>query len=129
MKDKIIVYPIIIKPVIDNGKKHYLVTIPILDRMTQGKDIPDALEMAADCIGSYSLVTKLPKSDYVIPKTTKNEIASLVRVNISKYQRENDNHVVKKTLTIPNYLNELGIERKINFSQVLTEALKQKFKV
>ena len=129
MKDKIIVYPIKITPIVDNDKKHYLVTIPIIDRMTQGKDIPDALDMAADCIGSYSLVAKLPESNYVIPQTTKNEIATLVKVNISKYQRENDNRTVKKTLTIPNYLNELGIENKINFSHVLTKALKEIFNV
>jgi len=33
---------------------------------------------------------------------------------------------LKKTLTIPNYLNEAGIEAGINFSQVLAESLKEK---
>ena len=37
-----------------------------------------------------------------------------------------DERTVKKTLTIPNYLNTLGEEEKINFSKVLTEALKDR---
>ncbi len=32
---------------------------------------------------------------------------------------------VKKTLTIPKWLNDLGIENNINFSQTLQEALRQ----
>lgn len=34
-----------------------------------------------------------------------------------------DNRTVKKTLTIPSWLNELALERNINFSQTLQEAL------
>ncbi|GAB2027393.1 hypothetical protein [Lactovum odontotermitis] len=38
--------------------------------------------------------------------------------------REN-NKLVKKTLTIPNYLNVLGVEKGINFSQLLSDSLKK----
>lgn len=37
-----------------------------------------------------------------------------------------DNRAVKKTLTIPWYLNDLAEKKKINFSQTLQAALKQK---
>lgn len=37
-----------------------------------------------------------------------------------------DNRAVKKTLTIPSWLNALSIENDINFSQTLQEALKEK---
>lgn len=37
-----------------------------------------------------------------------------------------DNGAVKKTLTIPSWLNDMCIEKDINFSQTLQEALKQK---
>lgn len=126
MKDNFVVFPIIIEPVFDDGKKHYLITIPDLDRMTQAYSIPEAIEMGQDLIGAIALVKKLPKSNVNLPKVDKPKIATLVTVNISKYKRENDDRVVKKTLTIPNYLNELGKKDKINFSQVLTDALKQK---
>lgn len=37
-----------------------------------------------------------------------------------------DNRAVKKTLTIPSWLNDLAIENNINFSQTLQEAIKEK---
>ena len=37
-----------------------------------------------------------------------------------------DNRAVKKTLSIPSWLNELAIENHINFSHLLQEALKEK---
>lgn len=130
MSDKIVVYPAIIKYEPDDTDYPYLVTIPDLDNgMTQGKSVEDAIAMAADYIGTSSLEEELPESNYTLPKTGKNEIATLVRVNISEYKRKNDNKVIRKSLTIPNYLNELGKERGINFSEVLTNALKEKLSV
>jgi len=35
------------------------------------------------------------------------------------------NKAVKKTLTIPKWLNDLGEEKKVNFSQLLQNALKE----
>ena len=39
--------------------------------------------------------------------------------------KEYDNKVVKKTLTISSWLNKLREEKKVNFSQVLQDALKR----
>lgn len=121
--DKIVVFPIVITET-DDPKVKYSVYVPDLDRNTQGKDIADAIEMGKDLIGTMSLVEDLPDSNTTLPKTKENEIATLVTVNISKYKRKNDNKVIKKTVTIPNYLNELGQEQKVNFSELLTSALK-----
>lgn len=57
------------------------------------------------------------------------EIATLVDVDITKYRKLHDTKVVKKTLTIPNYLNQLGKENHVNFSEILTSALKVQLKV
>ena len=130
MADKIVVYPIIMKYEPDDTDYPYLVTIPDLDNgMTQGRSIADSIVMAEDYIGTTSLEEDLPKSNYKLPKTGDDETATLVRVNVSEYQRKHDNKVVRKSLTIPNYLNELGQERGINFSEVLTNALKAKVSV
>ena len=126
-KDRIAVFPIIIKYEPDGTDYPYFVTIPDLDGMTEGKDVADAIMMAQDYIGTMSLVKDLPESNTKIPKTKKDEIATLVAVNISKYKREHDNKVIKKSLTIPNRLNELGNEQGVNFSAVLTEALEKMF--
>lgn len=125
--DQIVVYPVVIKYEPDDTDYPYLVTIHDLnDGMTEAKSISDAMAMAEDYIGTASLDGQLPKSDYQLPKTGKDAIATLVRVNVSEYKRRHDNKVVKKTITIPNYLNELGKERGINFSEVMTRALKEK---
>ena len=129
-KDKVVVYPIIIKYEPDGSEYPYLVTIPDLDEgRTQGKSVADAIAMAEDFIGTTSLDEELPPSNYLLPKVDGDEIVTLVRVNVSEYRRKNDNRVVRKSVTIPNYLNELGMEQKINFSEVLTNALKNKLKV
>lgn len=124
--DEIKVFPIIITENKDNNVYPYFVEIPDLDGMTEGKSIADAMEMAKDYIGTYSLEQQLPKSNINLPSSSAGTTVTLVTVNISEYKRKNDNKVVKKTITIPNYLNELGKERGINFSEVMTNALKEK---
>ena len=41
--------------------------------------------------------------------------------------RRNNTKYVKKTVTIPQHLNEFGIENGINFSKLLSEALNKQF--
>lgn len=53
---------------------------------------------------------------------------NLVSVNVNAYAKEHFEKSVKKTLTIPTWLNELAIEQNINFSQVLQEALLAKLR-
>ena len=82
--DKIKVFPIIITKSKDEGRYPYFVKIPDIDGMTEGKSIADAMEMAKDYIGTYSLVHVLPKSNTTLPKDIdKNDITTLVTVNIS----------------------------------------------
>ena len=42
------------------------------------------------------------------------------------YRKRYNNKAVKKTLTLPEWLNEAAMEKGLNFSQVLQEALIQK---
>jgi hypothetical protein len=54
-------------------------------------------------------------------KTDENSFANLVYSNVNKYREKNN--AVKKTLTIPQWLNEEAEKRHINFSSILKEAL------
>ena len=95
-KDEIKVYPIIIhydpRDVVS-----YEVKIPDLDGITEGYSIKDAIMMAKDYIGTYSLVRPLPSTNSILPKVSNsNDIVTLVEVNVSEYQRKYDNKVVKK---------------------------------
>jgi len=60
-----------------------------------------------------------------IKKLEPNEILMLVEVYMPLYRNAIENTFVKKTLTIPKWLNILGIQNKINFSQILQSALKE----
>ena len=125
-----LVYPIIITKT-DDKKVPYLIKIPALNGLTQGTTIENSIQMARDYIGLNILDRQddqepIPESVYQLPVTQSSEITTLIDVDIDEYRRKNDLKVVKKTLTIPNYLNKLGQDNHINFSELLTNALKEK---
>ena len=68
-----------------------------------------------------------------IPKDTpinninllKNQIPLLIEVHMPLYRTAIENQSIKKTLTIPQWLNKIAEQNKINFSQVLQSALKE----
>ena len=59
----------------------------------------------------------------------KNEKAVLIKVWMPLVRNELDEQAVKKTLTIPQWLNKLAEAQNVNFSQVLQAALKEYLKV
>ena len=50
----------------------------------------------------------------------------MIQFDKAEYERKHNNKAVKKTLTIPEWLNEEALAMNINFSQVLQEALMEK---
>ena len=50
---------------------------------------------------------------------------NFVSCDTLEYRKKFSNKAVKKTLTIPTWLNEMAIESNVNFSTVLQEALKK----
>jgi len=125
-----VVYPVVITKT-DDKKTPYFISIPDINGMTQGKTIDDSIEMARDYIGLKVMDLQdsnepVPSSNYFFPQAEKTDLVTLVDVDIDSYRKKNDTKLVKKTLTIPNYLNILGKENGVNFSEVLSEALKSK---
>lgn len=108
----------------------YSVVFPDLESCyTQGDTLEDALEMAADVL---SLVLyEYEKKQRIIPEptpikqiqTSETEIVSLVMGDTLEYRKRYNNKAIKKTLTIPEWLNEEASALGVNFSQVLQEAL------
>lgn len=134
MKDLKVIYSIIITKDDNDSDVPYLVQIPALDGYTQGTSIANAIDMARDYIGLAVMDMEdsgiaIPNSSYDLPKASKGDVVTLVDVDVTAYRRQHDNKVVKKTLTIPNYLNELGKENNVNFSELLSNSLKEKFNV
>ena len=54
------------------------------------------------------------------------EIVSYVSADTLKYRKMFNDKAVKKTLTIPEWMNEAATKENINFSQVLQDALRQR---
>ena len=108
----------------------YSVVFPDLESCyTQGDTLEDAMEMAEDVL---SLVLyEYEKKQRIIPlptsikeiETSEREIISLVMGDTMEYRKRYNNKAVKKTLTIPEWLNEEASALGVNFSQVLQEAL------
>lgn len=59
-------------------------------------------------------------------KTNKNEVITFIEVFMPLFRKHEKETIVKKTLTIPEWLNKAALKEDINFSKVLQEALKQK---
>ena len=120
-------YPVILSNSEDDG---YTVYIPDFDSGTQGCNLGDAIEMAADAIGMLGICKQddgqpIPSpSDIHSIKCHKNDIITLVNVDFDEYRRKNDNRMVKKNCTVPNWLAYEAEKAGINFSQTLQKALK-----
>ena len=126
-------YPVIMT----QGKEFIVVFIPDFNINTQGKDIPDAIEMARDAIGLMGIDMQddgetLPEPSEVSTvqvQAPSGSIISLVDVDFAEYRRKNDMRVVKKNCTIPSWLNFEAERAGMNFSAVLQAALKNELKI
>lgn len=96
--------------------------------LTEGDDMTQAYEMATDALG-LCMEDRLQENDIPSPSDPSDiaaeEGAFLVVVEFDRleYLKKHSNKSVKKTLTIPEWLNQEAIAKNINFSQTLQEAL------
>lgn len=126
MKTKI-VYPAIFT--YDKEENCYTVDFIDFSCSTFGATLQDAFFMAEEAMGLYFEDEKeYPEAteDYREIDLKENQFISLVGVDMIEYYKRNSNKSVKKTLTIPEWLNALAENENINFSQLLQEALKEK---
>lgn len=122
------IYPAIFYPE-DNGQ--YSVIFPDLnDLATYGNDLTDAFAMAQEACGAYLFALlrdgeKFPTPTALgsISKDKDNAFINLIYVNLDEYARAYGDKAVKKTLSIPAWLNTACENYNINYSKVLKEAL------
>lgn len=60
---------------------------------------------------------------------SKETFVNIIVVDVEAYAKEHFDKSVRKTLTIPAWLNTVALEMNLNFSQVLQEALLAKVQV
>jgi len=114
----------------ENG--HYSVIFPDLPGCyTSGSNMAEAVYMAQDVLNLtlYDLEQdKKPIPKASLPQnieTSGEQFTSVIAVDTEKYRRFYETKSVKKTLTIPMWLNEHAEQANINFSGVLQSALKE----
>ena len=110
----------------------YSVIFPDLNWLaTCGESLEEAFTQAVDCLAGYLYMNKKEGLEPSKPSSV-NDIdlssiahafVNLVTVDVDAYAKLHFEISVKKTLTIPAWLNKAGLERGLNFSKVLQDAL------
>lgn len=123
-------YPAVFTPEEDGG---YSVRFPDLESCyTCGDDMADALFMAEDVLALVLYGYESEFKAIPVPSTpsditlSSGEFVNIVACDTLEYRKRYNTKAVKKTLTIPEWLNEAANSMNINFSQVLQDALIQK---
>ena len=123
------VYPAIFTP---DGEGYSIVFPDLEGCFTCGNNLQDGLEMAKDVLAlvlyGYEKEGKyIPKpSDRRSVKLNEDEFVNYIVGDTMEYRKRFNNKAIKKTLTLPEWLNEEAVALGINFSQVLQEALLQR---
>lgn len=110
----------------------YSINFPDLPNcFTSGETLGEAIEMAGDvlCLTLYEMEqagTAIPAPSDLrdIPVGNK-EFVNFIPCDTVEYRKFFDNRAVKKTLTVPSWLNDMAERAGINFSATLQSALKQ----
>ncbi len=108
----------------------YSVRFPQLDGcVTEGDTLMDAIRMAQEAMslhlyGMEQDSEEIPEANYKGIQLDDGEMVVPVTAWMTPFREEMENRSVKKTLTIPAWLNDAAEKRKVNYSQVLQNALK-----
>lgn len=121
----------------------YSVIFPDLNWLsTCGETLDEALEMSIDCLAGYLFTCQKDGNTIPAPSAMENidldkiakdleidpgeAFVNIVTVDVAEYAKTHFEKSVKKTLTIPAWLNAAALEKGVNFSQVLQDALKER---
>jgi predicted RNase H-like HicB family nuclease len=125
------VYPAIFTP----EDKNILVSVPDLPGLhTFGAGLAEAIYMAQDAIEMWLWDAENNKEP-IPPASTQAEMAkhcngpeqfvSLVAADTDEYRRQTETRAIKKTLSIPAWLNDKAEKANAPFSQILQQGLKE----
>ena len=125
------VYPAILTS--EEGK--ILVSVPDLPGLhTFGDNMAEALFMAQDAIEMWLWDAEINGEEIPLASNQKKiarlckspeQIVSMVAADTDEYRRQNDTRSIKKTLSIPAWLNHQAEKANAPFSQILQQGLKE----
>ena len=117
-------YPVFFDPE-EVGVSVYVPDLP--GCVTQGDSLEEALEYVQDAIGL--MLEDVKPEDYPVASVPNElelegqQFVMMVAFDKLAYDRKYNSKAVKKTLSIPAWLNNMAQERNVNFSNVLKKAL------
>lgn len=124
---KKIFYPAIFQVEEEGG---YSVFFPDVEGCyTQGEDLDEAYQMASEALGLN--LAYLEDSKMEIPKPSipnelhleNKQFVVVIEFDMLEYRKKHESKAVKKTLTIPSWLNTMAEDRNVNYSNILQIAL------
>jgi predicted RNase H-like HicB family nuclease len=127
-----LIYPACFYPCEEGG---YTVIFPDLPGcVTEGDTLSEAMDMAVDAASGWLLDSvekneQIPRASdikSIVADEYENGFVSLISIDLDDYSKKYGNKAVKKTLTIPQWLNTVAEREGINFSNILQTALKER---
>lgn len=120
-------YPAIFHKAEEGG---FWVSFPdIPECLTEGDDMEQAYNMASEALGLALTDMQANKeafpaaSDFTQIPVDHDSCIVVIEFDMLAYKKRHSSRAVKKTLSIPEWLNEEATALGVNFSQVLQEAL------
>ena len=130
------VYPVILT----KDKDDILIEVPDLEILTEANNIQEAIVMARDAIGLTGISMQdngdsVPEpsdiDDIDVSKGTFAEVGkgikTLVDIDFDEYRRKNDNKMVRRNVTLPNWMNRRAEQEHLNVSRFLQDALAKRY--
>lgn len=131
MVNERLIYPVIMTENHDEDGHYFTVTSPNIPGMvTEGDTRIDAANEAVDAIA-----TMLDGEDYPVPQDATewtlepNQTVAYIPVDMIAWYREKEralkHKTVRRTITVPEYLNDFAKREHVNVSRIATEALER----
>ena len=120
----IVLYPAIFTPAEEGG---YLVNFPDVENcFSEGDDLQEAFTNAEDVLGIMAAFYledhgHLPKASNIEDVHAEQGFVSLISVDLRPYLSETK--LVNKTVTIPDWMNEIATRQRLNCSALLRQAI------
>lgn len=126
------IYTAIFTPV-EDGSGYYCRVPDLPGCISSGKDLADAISMISDAAAGWLCVAEDEGLEISAP-TPQNEIPhesgdvlSFIQIDTLRHRAKNDNHAVRKNVSLPAWMSALADQRRVNCSQVLQESLMKIF--
>lgn len=122
-KEILLTYPAIFT---HEDNQYWVEFVDLKGCFSDGNTLSEAMENAKEAMGLFlEDLTEYPECTANIKNINleENQVVSFVTVNLEEHKKKYENKSVKKTLSIPAWLNTMAEKQNVNFSQLLQKAL------